>query len=237
MECRKAVVLLSGGLDSSTAAAIAKSDGFDLYALSVDYGQRHSRELESARAVASSLGVKQHIVISLDLRKFGGSALTDDIPVPTDRTDAEISTGIPVTYVPARNTIFLSLALGLAESKGARDIFIGVSQIDYSGYPDCRAEFIEEFERLANLATKAGVEGDRFRIHAPLIDLTKAQTITRGLELGLDYGLTWSCYQGGDLACGKCDSCKLRLAAFFEAGVPDPLRYDDQSGRKPSPGA
>jgi 7-cyano-7-deazaguanine synthase len=226
MEVRKAVVLLSGGLDSSTAAAIAKAEGFELHALSIDYGQRHSRELDSANAVASALGVANHITIALDLRKFGGSALTSDIAFPTDRTDAEISTGIPVTYVPARNTIFLSLALGLAEAIGARDIFIGVSQIDYSGYPDCRAEFIREFEKLANLATKAGVEGDRFHVHAPLIDLTKARTIERGLELGLDYSLTWSCYQGGQLACGRCDSCKLRLAAFAETGVPDPLKYE-----------
>lgn len=221
----KAVILLSGGLDSSTAAAIAKSEGFELHALSVDYGQRHARELESARAVAQSLCVARHTIISVDLREIGGSALTADIDVPVGRSDAEIAQGIPATYVPARNTILLSLSLGLAESVGARDIFIGVSQIDYSGYPDCRREFIEEFERLANLGTKAGVEGDHFHIRAPLVEMSKAQTIERGLELGLDYSLTWSCYQGHELACGKCDSCILRLSAFRQAGVNDPLRY------------
>ena len=223
----KAVVLLSGGLDSATTAAIALADGYEVYALSFDYGQRHSRELDSARAVAKSLGARDHLVISFDLRKIGASALTDDIEVPIDRDAAEMGADIPVTYVPARNIIFLSFALAYAESIGARDIFIGVSQVDYSGYPDCRLEFIEAFERLANLATKAGVEGDgEFRIHTPLIALGKAGTIERGLEMGVDYSLTWSCYMGGGRACGRCDSCKLRLAGFAEAGAVDPLKYE-----------
>ena len=223
---RKAVVLLSGGLDSSTAAAIAKSQGYELYAITFDYGQRHAREIESARAVAGSLGTAGHQVISFDLRKIGSSALTDDIDVPLDRPAEEMSAGIPVTYVPARNVIFLSFALAYAETIGAEDIFIGVSQIDYSGYPDCRSEFIEAFERMANLATKAGVEGTaRFRVHAPLAHLSKAETIRHGLELGLDYSLTWSCYLGGDKPCGKCDSCTLRLAGFAKAGARDPLEY------------
>lgn len=223
---KKAVVLLSGGLDSATTAAIAKSEGYELYALSFDYGQRHSRELESAKAVGKSLGVKDHQIIRFDLRAFGASALTDDIEVPTDRAESELSAQIPVTYVPARNTIFLSFGLAYAEAIGADDIFIGVSQIDYSGYPDCRSEFIESFEKTANLATKAGVEGtSHFYIQTPLINLTKADTIKRGLELGLDYSLTWSCYQGGEKPCGRCDSCKLRLAGFAEACAKDPLEY------------
>jgi len=223
---RKAVVLLSGGLDSSTAAAIAKSQGYELYAITFDYGQRHAREIESARAVAGSLGTAGHQVISFDLRKIGSSALTDDIDVPLDRPAEEMSAGIPVTYVPARNVIFLSFALAYAETIGAEDIFIGVSQIDYSGYPDCRSEFIEAFERMANLATRAGVEGTaRFRIHTPLAHLSKAETIRRGIELGLDYSLTWSCYLGGEKPCGRCDSCKLRLAGFAQAGARDPLEY------------
>lgn len=223
---RKAVVLLSGGLDSATTAAVAKSEGYELSAISFDYGQRHSRELESAKAVAESLGVARHMMLEFDLREMGGSALTDDIEVPLGRATEEMAGDIPITYVPARNTIFLSFALGYAETLGAFDIFIGVSQVDYSGYPDCRAEFIESFEKTANLATKAGVEGeDRFRIHAPLIDMSKAQTIRRGIELGVDYSLTWSCYQGGDRACGRCDSCKLRLEGFAELGESDPLEY------------
>ncbi|MCE5315648.1 MAG: 7-cyano-7-deazaguanine synthase QueC [Armatimonadota bacterium] len=224
---KKAVVLISGGLDSATTAAIAKSEGYDIYALSFDYGQRHRRELDSARLVAKSVGAKDHLVISFDMRKIGGSALTADIDVPLDRDTGEMSEGIPVTYVPARNTIFLAFALSYAETIGAQDIFIGVNQIDYSGYPDCRAEFIDAFEKTANLATKAGVEGtSRFRIRTPLIKLTKADTIRRGLELGVDYSLTWSCYSGGELACGRCDSCKLRLAGFAEAGAGDPLKYE-----------
>lgn len=226
-EMKKAVVLLSGGLDSATTAAIAKSEGYNLYALSFDYGQRHSRELESAKKVAKSLGVEDHLLISFDMRKFGASALTDEIDVPLDRDSDEIGSSIPVTYVPARNTIFLSFALAHAESIGAQDIFIGVSQIDYSGYPDCRSEFIEAFEKVANLATKAGVEGkSHFRIHTPLINLSKTETIKKGLELGVDYSLTWSCYRGGEKACGRCDSCKLRLAGFAEAGASDMVKYD-----------
>jgi 7-cyano-7-deazaguanine synthase len=223
---KKAVVLLSGGLDSSTAAAIAKSEGCELYALSFDYGQRHAREIDSAKAVADSLGAREHLIMPCDLRKIGSSALTDEIEVPLDRPESEMASGIPVTYVPARNTIFLSFALAYAESIGAEDIFIGVSQIDYSGYPDCRSEFIEAFERMANLATRAGVEGTaRFRIHTPLAHLSKAETIRRGIELGLDYSLTWSCYLGGEKPCGRCDSCKLRLAGFAQAGARDPLEY------------
>ncbi len=220
----KAVVLLSGGLDSATAAAIAKADGYEIYAISFDYGQRHARELESARAVAKSLGAAGHLVVRFDLRGIGGSALTDEIEVPLDRETDEMAAEIPVTYVPARNTIFLSFALGYAESLGAFDIFLGVSAVDYSGYPDCRPEFLASFEQTANLATKAGVEGKgRFRIHAPLVDLSKAETIRRGLELGVDYSLTWSCYLGGKRPCGRCDSCKLRLAGFTAAGAVDPL--------------
>ena len=198
---KKAVVLISGGLDSATTAAIAKSEGYEIYALSFDYGQRHAREIDSARAVAENLRAADHLTISFDLRKIGASALTADIDVPVDRGDDEISSGIPSTYVPARNTIFLAFALSYAESIGAEDIFIGVNQIDYSGYPDCRSEFIESFEKLANIATRAGVEGkSRFRIRTPLIKLTKAEIVKRGLELGVDYSLTWSCYQGGPVS-------------------------------------
>ena len=224
---KKAVVLISGGLDSATTAAIARSEGYDVYGLSFDYGQRHAREVASAQAVAKSLGAADHITISFDMRKIGGSALTADMEVPIDRGDSEIRTGIPVTYVPARNTIFLAFALSYAESIGPQDIFMGVNQVDYSGYPDCRMEFIQAFENLANLATKAGVEGkSRFHIRTPLITLTKAEIIKRGLELGVDYSLTWSCYRGGRRACGRCDSCKIRLAGFAVAGVPDPVEYD-----------
>jgi 7-cyano-7-deazaguanine synthase len=225
---RAAVILLSGGLDSATTAAIARAEGFDPYALSVDYGQRHRFELDAARRVAESLGVKRHVVQKLDLAQFGGSALTSAIEVPKDRADEELASGIPVTYVPARNTVMLSLALAYAETLGAADLFLGVNAVDYSGYPDCRPEFIAAFERLANLATKAGVEGAlKFRVHAPLIDLTKAEIIRRGVALGLDYGLTFTCYDpdAAGRACGACDACRLRLRGFAEAGLQDPVEY------------
>ena len=218
-----AVVLLSGGLDSFTAAAIARSEGFTLHALTVDYGQRHAREIDAARNVAAALGVAKHLEIDVDLRGIGGSALTSATPVPRDRDLT--ATRIPSTYVPARNTIFLSLALGWAEVLEARDIVIGVNALDYSGYPDCRPEFIRAFESLARLATRAGVEGAQFRLHTPLIALTKAAIIRRGLDLGLDYSLTHSCYDPAPSGtpCGRCDSCVLRAKGFAEAGVPDPL--------------
>jgi 7-cyano-7-deazaguanine synthase len=218
-----AVVLLSGGLDSYTAAAIAKVEGFQLYALTVRYGQRHVREIEAARNVAAALRVERHIELGVDLSAFGGSALTGDIPVPKDR--AISSTDIPVTYVPARNTVFLALALGWAEVLGAGDIFIGVNALDYSGYPDCRPEYIAAFERLASLATATGVQGGSFRVHAPLQILSKADIIRKGQALGLDYGLTHSCYDPAPdgRPCGHCDSCQLRAAGFAEAGVADPL--------------
>ena len=221
----RAVVLLSGGLDSSTALAIARAEGYDCHALSFDYGQRHARELESARRVAHALEARAHLILRLDLRAIGGSALTDDIAVPKGRSDAAIGEGIPVTYVPARNTIFLGYALGWAEVLGAQDIFLGVNALDYSGYPDCRPEFVEAFERLANLATKAGVEGtSRFRVHTPLITLSKAQIVLRGWELGVDFSLTWSCYEPGldGRPCGACDSCLLRAKGFAEARLQDP---------------
>jgi 7-cyano-7-deazaguanine synthase len=227
---RRAVVLLSGGLDSATTAAIARAEGYRLFALSVDYGQRHRFELEAAALVAKSLGVERHVIASVGLDQFGGSALTDDIEVPLDRDENEISHGIPITYVPARNTVFLSLALGYAEVVGAADLFIGVNAIDYSGYPDCRPEFIAEFEKLANLATKAGVEKSMsFQIHTPLIELTKAEIIRRGTELGVDYGLTHSCYAPSEagVSCGRCDACQLRLNGFAEAGLVDPIAYQD----------
>ena len=218
-----AVVLLSGGLDSYTAAAMAMAEGFRLYALTVWYGQRHAREIEAARRVAAALGVERHIELDVDLSALGGSALTGDIPVPKDR--AISSTDIPSTYVPARNTVFLALALGWAEVLGAGDIVIGVNALDYSGYPDCRPEYIAAFERLASLATAAGVQGGSFRVHAPLQMLTKAEIIEKGKALGLDYGLTHSCYDpspdGGP--CGRCDSCQLRAAGFAQAGMVDPL--------------
>lgn len=216
-------MLLSGGLDSYTAAAIAKQEGFRLCALTVRYGQRHVRELAAARAVASALGVEQHVELDVDLSAFGGSALTSSIPVPKDR--AIVPDEIPSTYVPARNTVFLSLALAWAESLGASDIVIGVNALDYSGYPDCRPEYIEAFERMATLATKAGVEGRRFTIHAPLIALSKADIIARGAEMRLDYGLTHSCYDPlpSGRPCGRCDSCVLRAAGFAHAGMADPL--------------
>jgi len=223
---KNAVVLLSGGLDSTTALAIAKAAGFTPYALSFRYGQRHLVELEFAQRVAAALGVAEHVIADIDLRRFGGSALTADIAVPKGRDPAAMGAGIPVTYVPARNTVFLSFALAWAEVLGASDIFIGVNALDYSGYPDCRPEFIAAFEQLANLATAAGVEGrQRLKVHTPLIDLTKAQIIRRGLELGVDYGLTSSCYDPGADArpCGRCDSCQLRAKGFAEAGLVDPL--------------
>ena len=221
---RRAVVLLSGGLDSATCLAIAQNAGFDCYCLSLDYGQRHSTELDAATRVAKALGAKEHRVLRLDLAAFGGSALTDrNIEVPIDG----VGSGIPVTYVPARNTIMLSLALAWAEVLESRDIFVGVNAVDYSGYPDCRPEFVAAFENLANLATKAGVEGSRMTIHAPLIDLTKAEIIRQGSALGVDYGLTISCYQADDQgrACGVCDSCRLRQEGFLAAGVADPTPY------------
>ena len=224
----KAVVLLSGGLDSATALADAKAAGFETYALTVLYGQRHAVERDAARRVARAFKVARHVEQVVDLRAFGGSALTDDIDVPKDRDESVMSTGIPITYVPARNTVFLSLALAWAEALGAFDIFVGVNCVDYSGYPDCRPEYLRGFEALANLATKAGVEGTgRFRVHAPLLTLTKEQIIVKGLGLGVDYGLTHSCYDPGTdgRACGRCDSCVLRLAAFARLGLDDPVAY------------
>lgn len=222
-----AVVLLSGGLDSATTLAIARSLGFDVFALSFDYGQRHEVELLAARRVATAMGAREHRVIEIDLRAFGGSALTADLPVPRNRNEDERGKDIPITYVPARNTIFLAYALGWAEVLGAQDLFIGVNAVDYSGYPDCRPEYVQAFERLANLATKAGVEGRPFRVHAPLIELTKAQIIRRGIELGVDFGLTHSCYDPDPAGrpCGVCDSCRIRLSAFEELGLADPA-YD-----------
>lgn len=220
---KKAVVLLSGGLDSATVLAMAKNQGFVCYALSLDYGQRHATELLAARRVADRIGIVEHKIIPLDLRAFGGSALTDDsIAIPEDTPN-----GIPVTYVPARNTIFLSLALGWAEVLGAQDIFIGVNAVDYSGYPDCRPAYIEAFNRLANLATRDGVEGRAFSIHSPLIHLSKAEIIQQGIKLGVDYGLTTSCYQADSQgrACGRCHSCQLRRAGFQQAQVEDPTKY------------
>jgi 7-cyano-7-deazaguanine synthase len=220
---RRAVVLLSGGLDSYTAGAIAKADGFELHALTIRYGQRHAYEIEASRRVADALRVTRHLEMELDLRGIGGSSLTSDAPVPVDRDLADPE--IPSTYVPARNTIFLSLALGWAEVLGAYDLFIGVNALDYSGYPDCRPEFIAAFETLATLATRAGVEGARFHVHTPLITLTKADIIRKGLAMGLDYGLTHSCYAPTieGRPCGRCDSCVLRAKGFNEAGTPDPL--------------
>ena len=224
---KRAVVLLSGGIDSTTTLAIAIAEGYETHALSFDYGQRHQIETEAARRVANSLGPKAHRVAKIDLRIFGGSALTADINVPKQGAHAQIANGIPITYVPARNTIFLSYALAWAEVIGASDIFVGVNAIDYSGYPDCRSEFIEAFEDLANVATKAGVEGRRFQIHTPLIKLSKAEIIRKAMELGVDLSLTHSCYDptSEGLACGECDSCLLRLNGFREAALQDPIRY------------
>ena len=229
-----AIVLLSGGLDSSTTLAVAKAEGFDVHALSFRYGQRHEIELQAARRVASSFGIAKHIVVDIDLRQFGGSALTSDIDVPKSRSAKEIGSGVPITYVPARNTIFLSFALAWAEVLGAQDIFIGVNALDYSGYPDCRPEFIAAFEQLANLATRAGAKDKaRFTIHAPLLDLTKAEIIRLGIKLGVDYSGTVSCYDpspDGE-ACGECDSCQLRRKGFQEAGFEDPIRYRVSSAK------
>jgi 7-cyano-7-deazaguanine synthase len=223
---KKAVVLLSGGLDSTTALAIAKAEGFEPYALSFRYGQRHSVELASATRVGAAMGVAEHVIAEIDLRRFGGSALTSDMAVPKDRGIDEMGAGIPVTYVPARNTVLLSFALAWAEVLGANDIFIGVNALDYSGYPDCRPEYIAAYEQMANLATKAGVEGrQRLKMHTPLIHLTKAEIIRKGTDLGVDYAMTSSCYDPGadGRPCGRCDSCRLRAKGFAEAGLPDPL--------------
>ncbi|MBM4264132.1 MAG: 7-cyano-7-deazaguanine synthase QueC [Deltaproteobacteria bacterium] len=225
---KDAVILLSGGLDSATVAAMAKQQGFALHALSFRYGQRHVRELEAANKVTAFFGIQNHVVIDFDLRAIGGSALTDEIAVPKDRSHQEISQGIPSTYVPARNTIFLSFALALAERVEAQDIFFGANQLDYSGYPDCREEYIRAFEKMANLATKAGVEGKtKLRIHAPLLHMSKAEIIRAGAALGVDYALTWSCYdpQADARACGRCDSCQLRIKGFQAAGLRDPIQY------------
>ncbi len=228
MTAKRAVVLLSGGLDSATVLAIARAQGFECYALSVHYGQRHSAELDAARKVAAALGAREHRTMGVDLAGIGGSALTDSrIAVPDTPAGAQPAGGIPVTYVPARNTLLLSLALGWAEVVGARDIFVGVNAVDYSGYPDCRPAFIEAFERLAGLATKAGVEGARFKINAPLITLTKAEIIRQGSHLGVDFRTTVSCYRADaqGRACARCDSCRLRAAGFAAAGLPDPTIY------------
>ncbi len=228
MTLPKAVVLLSGGMDSATTAAIALREGFEVHALSVRYGQRHAVELEAARRVATQLGIRRHVVLDLDLRAFGGSALTTDVPVPKDTPMADIGARIPATYVPARNTIFLSLALAWAETLRARDIFLGANAVDYSGYPDCRPEYLEAFARMAELATRAGVEeGARLTIHAPLLALTKAEIVACGLALGVDYANTSTCYDPAPdgAACGRCEACLLRLKGFEKAGVPDPARY------------
>jgi len=228
----RAVVLLSGGIDSSTTLAVAVNDGFETYALSFDYGQRHRCELDAATSVAKHLGAKRHLVLAFDLTRIGGSALTAELEVPKDRTPGEIGAGVPVTYVPARNTIFLSFALAWAESLGAFDVFIGANAVDYSGYPDCRPEFIEAFEEMAALATRCGVGGHRVRIKAPLIDMSKAEIIRLGARLGVDYSLTRSCYDptAEGLACGSCDSCLLRKKGFAESGIEDPTGYSNSRG-------
>jgi 7-cyano-7-deazaguanine synthase len=224
---KRAVVLLSGGLDSATVLAISRAEGFESHALSFRYGQRHEREIAAAEMVARSLGAREHKIAEIDLRIFGGSALTDNYDIPTYRSEAEISRDIPITYVPARNTIFLSYALAWAEVLRTEHIFIGANAVDYSGYPDCRPEFIRAFEQLANLATRAGVEGRHFTIHAPLLSLSKCEIIRRGISLGVDYSLTHSCYNptAEGVACGICDSCRLRLKGFREAGLSDPVTY------------
>ncbi|MCB9476805.1 MAG: 7-cyano-7-deazaguanine synthase QueC [Deltaproteobacteria bacterium] len=226
---RPAVVLLSGGLDSATVLAVAQDEGYAVHALSFDYGQRHGIELMCAKALVKDRQVRDHVTLAIDLRKFGGSALTDDIDVPKDRDEAAMGADIPITYVPARNTIFLSYALAWAEILEADDIFIGVNALDYSGYPDCRPEYIAAYQTMANLATKAGVEGHRLTVHTPLIDMSKAEIIRKGLDLGVNYALTHSCYDPDQRgrACGRCDSCQLRLRAFAEVGVPDPAAYQD----------
>jgi 7-cyano-7-deazaguanine synthase len=228
-----AVLLLSGGLDSTTLLALATREGYAVHAMSFRYGQRHEHELIAARVVAANYGVVRHVVAEIDLRVFGGSALTADIDVPKDRDASEMSTGVPITYVPARNTIFLSYALAWAEVLGARDIFIGVNALDYSGYPDCRPEYIAEFEKLANLATRAGVEGDSVKIRAPLLHLTKREIIDLGTSLGVDYSLTTSCYDPDEsgAACGHCDACQLRLKGFSDGGRRDPARYVSEVAR------
>lgn len=225
---QRAVVLVSGGLDSATTLAIARSEGFDCYALSFDYGQRHRFELEAARRVCAANDVQRHVVLRLDLRAFGGSALTADIDVPKDRDESQMQDSIPITYVPARNTIFLSIAMGWAETLGTTNLFLGVNAVDYSGYPDCRPEFIAAFAQLANLATRVGVEEQGgWTIHTPLVSLTKSEIIQRGAALGVDYGLTLSCYDPDDAGnpCGRCDSCQLRVKGFADAGLTDPLPY------------
>lgn len=228
---KPAVLLLSGGLDSTTVLALARQQGFDVHALTFRYGQRHEREIDAARRVAARHGVSSHTVVPIDLRAFGGSALTGAGEVPRDRPLDAMAEGIPATYVPARNTILLAYALACAEVREAADVFIGVNVLDYSGYPDCRPEYIAAFERMANLATKAAVEGRRLTIHAPLIRLTKSEIVRLGVSLGVDYSLTTSCYDPapGGAACGRCDACRLRLRGFAEAGVPDPIRYADAS--------
>lgn len=232
----KAIVLLSGGIDSTTALALAQRQGFDVYGLTFRYGQRHEIEIEAARRIAHAFNVARHEIVEFDLRQFGGSALTDEIAVPKDRTPSELARGIPVTYVPARNTIFLSFALAWAEVVGAADIFIGVNALDYSGYPDCRPEYIAAFQAMADLATQAGVEGrQRLRIHAPLIALSKKEIILTGLSLGVDYAITATCYDpapNGE-ACGRCDACLLRLKGFAEAGSRDPIRYRAEAAVTP----
>jgi len=227
----KAIVLLSGGIDSATCAAIAKQEDYAVYAMSFRYGQRHSIELESATAIVQALGVQEHRIVDIDLRAFGGSSLTADLPVPKRRPAGGRASDIPSTYVPARNTVFLSFALGWAEVLGSADIFIGVNTIDYSGYPDCRSEYIAAYERMANLATRAAVEGKKLTIHTPLANLTKAQIIQKGATLGVDFGLTHSCYDPAPdgAACGACDSCLIRKNGFAEAGIPDPTRYSKKS--------
>jgi 7-cyano-7-deazaguanine synthase len=228
---RKAVVLLSGGVDSTTVLAIAKAGGFEVCALTFDYGQRHANEIKAAHRVAEQIGAKEHVVVRIDLRVFGGSALTEDIAVPKNRASHEIGTGIPITYVPARNTIFLSFALAWAEVLGASDIFVGVNAVDYSGYPDCRPEFVHAYENMANLATKAGVEGtQKLKIHAPLITLSKSEIIRWGNELGVDYASTRSCYDPSDdgEACGACDSCLIRKSGFLANGIVDPIPYQSR---------
>jgi 7-cyano-7-deazaguanine synthase len=234
MTIPRAVVLLSGGMDSATTAAIARQEGFEVFALSVRYGQRHAVELDAARRIATALGVARHVVLDLDLRAFGGSALTGDLPVPKDTPPERIGEGIPTTYVPARNTIFLSLALAWAETLGARDIFLGANALDYSGYPDCRPEYIAAYARMANLATRAGVEGAGIRIHTPLIALSKAEIVRRGRDLGVDFALTSTCYDPAPdgAACGHCEACLLRLKGFAEAGERDPARYVEATLRK-----
>jgi 7-cyano-7-deazaguanine synthase len=229
---KNAVVLLSGGADSSTVLAVARRDGFNVYALTFAYGQRHAAELKAASRVAARFGVTEHKVVEIDLRTFGGSALTSDLSVPKDRAISDMSEGIPITYVPARNTIFLSYALALAEVVNASDVYIGVNALDYSGYPDCRPEYIAAFEAMANLATKAGVEGNGLKIHTPLISLTKAEIVALGTSLGVEFGETSTCYDPNSLglACGRCDACQLRLKGFAEAGLTDPARYQSIAG-------